>query len=149
MVVRKFEQADIKHLLELLNLNIPESFAESELKDFEHYLQFEREHYFVLCVDQIVVACGGINFKNTPDQAWLSWDIVHPDFQGKGFGGSLVTHRLNYLRDHFNIKTVWVRTSQLANRFYEKAGFKESNRIKDFWSTGFDLVEMQLQLSTK
>ncbi len=149
MVIREFAQADTPHVLELLNLNIPASFAETELKDFEHYLQFEREHYFVLCVNQTVVACGGINLKGTSDQAWLSWDIVHPDFQGKGIGKLLVSHRLNYLRDQFEIKTVWVRTSQLANRFYEKAGFKESNRIEDFWSTGFDLVEMQLQLSTK
>jgi GNAT superfamily N-acetyltransferase len=149
MVVREFILSDTTRVLELLNLNIPSSFAETEVKDFEHYLQFERELYFVLCIDQIVVACGGINFKNTLNQAWLSWDIVHPDFQGKGLGGSLVTHRLNYLKDHFKIDTVWVRTSQLANRFYEKAGFKESNRIKDFWSTGFDLVEMQLQISQK
>lgn len=149
MVVREFIQSDTTRVLELLNLNIPASFAETEVKDFEHYLQFEREHYFVLCIDQIVVACGGINFKGTSNQAWLSWDIVHPSFQGKGIGKLLVSHRLNYLRDQFEIKTVWVRTSQLANRFYEKAGFKESKRIEDFWSTGFDLVEMQLQIPQK
>jgi N-acetylglutamate synthase-like GNAT family acetyltransferase len=146
MIVREFIQADTPLVLELLNLNIPESFAETELKDFEYYLQFEREHYFVICSDQTVIACGGINLKGTSDQAWLSWDIVHPSFQGKGIGKLLVAHRLNYLRDQFEIKTVWVRTSQLANQFYEKAGFKEANRIADFWAPGFDLVEMQLQL---
>jgi N-acetylglutamate synthase-like GNAT family acetyltransferase len=149
MVVRKFEQADTSQVLELLNLNIPESFAETELKDFEYYLKFELEHYFVICIDETLVACGGINSKGTTDQAWLSWDIVHPSFQGKGIGRLLVSHRLNYLRDQFEIKTVWVRTSQLANQFYEKAGFKQSNRIENFWAPGFDLVEMQLLLPQK
>jgi ribosomal protein S18 acetylase RimI-like enzyme len=38
-----------------------------------------------------------------------------------------------------------VRTSQFADGFYKKQGFKEVNRIKDYWAKGYDMVLMEYQ----
>jgi N-acetylglutamate synthase-like GNAT family acetyltransferase len=146
MQIRTFEEKDTAQLLDLIKLHVPASFAETEIQDFEDYLKFEREHYFVIQVHEMVVACGGINFKETADQAWLSWDMVHPDFQSKGFGSMLLNHRIEVIKRMPQIHTLWVRTSQTASKFYENKGFKTLRHVADFWAEGFDLVEMKMEM---
>jgi len=146
MQIRKFEERDITHLLDLMKLHVPASFAETEIQDFENYLKFEIEDYFVIQDHELIVACGGINFKGTTDQAWLSWDIVHPNFQSKGLGSMLLNHRIEVVKRIPQIHTLWVRTSQTASKFYEMTGFKIFNQVPDFWAKGFDLVEMKMEM---
>lgn len=146
MQIRTFEEKDIPQLLDLIKLHVPASFAETEIQDFEEYLKFEIEHYFVIQVNEMLVACGGINFKGTTDQSWLSWDIVHPEFQSKGLGSMLLNHRIEVLKRMTQIQTLWVRTSQTASKFYEKNGFKILRHVPDFWAKGFDLVEMKMEI---
>ena len=146
MLIRKFEEKDTPQLLDLVKLHVPASFAETEIQDFEDYLKFELEHYFVIQIHEMVVACGGINFKGTADQAWLSWDIVHPDFQSQGLGSALLKHRIDVVKQMSTIHTLWVRTSQTASKFYEIKGFKIIKHVPDFWAEGFDLVEMKMEL---
>lgn len=146
MQIRTFEEKDTAQLLDLIKLHVPASFAETEIQDFEDYLKFELEHYFVIQVNEMVLACGGINFKGTADQAWLSWDIVHPEFQSKGFGSMLLKHRIDVVKQMLHIHTLWVRTSQTASKFYEMKGFKIFRIVPDFWAKGFDLVEMKMEM---
>lgn len=146
MQILTFEEKDTPQLVDLIKLHVPESFAETEIQDFEDYLNFEIEQYFVIQVNEMAVACGGINFKGTTDQAWLSWDIVHPDFQSKGLGSILLNHRIEVIKRMPQIHTLWVRTSQKAIQFYEKNGFKTIKHVPDFWAEGFDLVEMKMEM---
>ena len=46
------------------------------------------------------------------------------------------------------VKTIIVRTSQLAYQFYGKVGFELEKVEKDFWAAGFDLYLMRLELET-
>ena len=146
MQIRKFEERDITLLLDLMKLHVLASFAETEIQDFENYLKFEIEHYFVIQDHELIVACGGINFKGTADQAWLSWDIVHPNLQSKGLGSMLLNHRIEVVKRMPQIHTLWVRTSQTASKFYEMKGFKIFKHVPDFWAKGFDLVEMKMEM---
>lgn len=142
IVIREYKLGDKDSVLDLIRLNIPQSFAEEELSDFSQYLDNERELYYVLLVDQKIVGCGGLNFAENHSVGKISWDIVHPEYQGKSLGRELLLYRINELKSMKSIQKITVRTSQVAYLFYEKHGFKLLEIKKDFWAKGFDMYSM-------
>ncbi|WP_162428774.1 GNAT family N-acetyltransferase [Pontibacter pudoricolor] len=145
-MIRPYIPTDKPALIALLKLNIPQYFAETEETDFIEYLDEHLEDYFVMEEAQTIVGAGGINYFCSERLARLSWDIVHPEFQGKGIGTKLTQHRINHIRNNPTIDTVIVRTSQLVYMFYEKQGFALVHTEKDYWAKGFDLYQMRLPL---
>ena len=144
ILIREYSANDKQVLMELLALNTPDYFAPSEGEDFDHYLDHEIDFYYVVTVDSRVVGCGGINFNNDSKTGKISWDILHPEFQGKSLGTMLLKHRIEVLRSMPSIENIVVRTSQVAYKFYEKNGFKTTQIEKDYWAKGFDLYYMKL-----
>ena len=72
----------------------------------------------------------------------ISWDIIHPDYQGKSLGRKLLMYRIEVL-SYSGIKKIIVRTSQLAYKFYEKQGFTLNEIKRNYWADGFDMYSMQ------
>ncbi len=140
--IRPYNDSDKSAVLNLLSLNSPVFFAPAEEKDFLHYLENELEDYFVVVENDNIHGAGGINYFPSEKIARISWDIIAPEFQGKGIGKELVKHRLHLLRENPDINVIVVRTSQYTFRFYEKMGFEIKQVVKDFWAEGFDLYEM-------
>lgn len=147
--IRAYKSSDKEHLIKLIRLNIPAYFEVSEEEDFINYLERELEDYFVVEDENTnqIIGCGGINYISTKTSvsARISWDMIHPNFQGKGIGNQLLCHRIEHIRNK-NIVSVSVRTSQLAYKFYQKIGFTLEKVEKDFWAEGFDLYFMKLEL---
>ncbi len=133
-------------LLSLLRLNTPLYFHPSEEKDFIHYLNHETESYYVVALNGVIVGCGGINYFSEEQNARLSWDIVHPAYQGKGIGRKLTAHRINKIANTPGIETIVVRTTQLVYPFYEKLGFVLERSEKDYWAPGLDLYQLKYKL---
>ena len=142
MLVRPYTHSDKPRVLELFKLNTPENFAPSEEKDLVDYLNNHSDNYYVLKVDNKIVCCGGYNISEDPEVVRISWDIVDPQYQGKGFGGELTLYRIEKMSEIPGVKTLSVRTSQLAYKFYEKFGFVLKEKVKDFWAPGVDMYEM-------
>ena len=67
-----------------------------------------------------VVGWGGINFAENKTIGKISWDIIHPDFQGKSLGTKLLKYRIEVLKTIPGIQKITVRTLQVAYKFYEK-----------------------------
>lgn len=145
MNIRNFITQDLGDLLRLIQLNTPHYFAPEETSDFEHYLKHEIEQYFVIEVNQHIVGCGGINFENNFTTAKISWDLIHPDYQGKGYGRLLLEHRLQLLHAMPTVKRIIVRTSQHAFQFYEKSGFVLQEVHPNYWAQGYDMYMMELK----
>lgn len=145
VIIRAFNNADKRDLLDIIDQNTPQYFATSERVDFEHYLENELEDYFVVEYQNQVIAGGGINYHYENRKAKISWDLVIPLYHGKGIGKLLLNHRLRILRKDQNIASIQVRTSQLAYQFYAKAGFQLIKKEKDFWAKGFDLYWMEFE----
>ena len=141
--IRPFNNSDKSELLELMDLNTPEYFAVGEKIDFQNYLASEIELYYVITFENKIVGCGGINFENKKTTAIISWDIIHPDFQGKSFGKKLLAHRLDILHSMKKIEKIIVRTSQLTFPFYQKQGFQLIDKIDNYWAEGFALYHME------
>ena len=142
-IIRSYEEKDQLELIQLIRLNTPTYFATEEEADFIHYLEKEREDYFVIALQQQVIGCGGINYSSDKKTAIISWGILHPDFQGKGLGKQLLAFRLAHIKNQ-HILSVVVRTSQVAFLFYQKQGFAITETIKDYWAKGLDLVKMEM-----
>lgn len=140
--IREYSVSDKNSLIEVLKLNIPQYFAESEVKDLEDYLENKTEKYFIAEIDNQIVGGGGINFEKEIMTAKISWDFIHPLFQGKGIGEKLLKYRLEIIKTIEKTENIQVRTSQLAYKFYEKNGFVLKEVIPDYWAKGFDLYDM-------
>lgn len=145
-MIRPYHQKDQAQLIQLLRLNTPQYFAPSEEEDFIDYLQNIAEHYFVMEEAGQVIACGGFNCFEAEATARISWDIVHPDSQGKGLGKALTLFRINEIKKQPNIQHIVVRTSQLAFQFYQKLGFTLEKTEKNYWAKGFDLYHMTMEV---
>ncbi|MDN5201923.1 GNAT family N-acetyltransferase [Fulvivirgaceae bacterium BMA10] len=146
MTIRLYKETDKRQLIELLRLNTPAYFDPSEEQEFIEYLDNESKNYFVVEEGNKILGCGGFNLLEGKEVVRISWDIFHPDSQGKGLGSSLIEFRIEQITRIPEVKIIAVRTSQLAFKFYEKFGFKLKETIKDFWAKGFDLYNMELSL---
>ena len=141
--IREYEINDKDQVMALLRLNTPKYFAPEEETDLSNYLDNERELYYVLLYDRKVVGCGGINFDEDQTIGIISWDILHPEYQGKGLGTELLKYRIQKLKTVDRLKKITVRTSQVTFKFYEKQGFELIQITKDYWADGFDLYQME------
>lgn len=145
-MIRAYTIKDKEELVNLLRLNIPEYFAESEEKDFIEYLDNHLEFYFVVEDNGKIIGAGGFNHLPENNEARISWDIIHPDHQGKGVGKKLTRYRIDLIKKILPITIIRVRTTQLVYKFYEKMGFGLERVEKDFWAEGFDLYQMKMMV---
>lgn len=146
-MIRKYDKADFSRVLDLLSRNTPAYFAPEETADFREYLHQYPNTYYVAVEGEEIVGSGGINFGfDEGKKARISWDMVHPDWQGKGLGSALLNRRIVEIKKDRLVETIEVRTSQLAYEFYGKLGFKLIETAKDFWAPGFDLYRMEMGL---
>ena len=143
ITIREYQTTDKYALIDLIRLNTPKYFAINEEADLNEYLDTKRELYYVLLFDKKIVGCGGINFADNKTIGKISWDILHPQYQGKSLGTQLLKHRIEILKSISSIQKITVRTSQLAYKFYEKRGFVLNEIKGDFWAKGFDMYYME------
>lgn len=145
MKIRPYQEADLSQVLSIFRKNVPKYFDPSEEEDLIHYLQKEKEEYFVIETNGSLVGSGGINYFKAENKARISWDFFDPDYQGKGLGQQLLEHRIKRIKAQTEYKQIVVRTSQLAYQFYGKSGFQLQYIKEDFWAPGLHLYFMELE----
>lgn len=145
-MIRAYQLSDKPAVLKLFDLNTPKYFDPSERDDFIKYLDQHAGNYFVSTINEKIVGCGGINYMENKPVARIAWDMIHPDFHGKGIGSKLAQFRVEKIKANPSIRQIVVRTSQLAFTFYEKQGFKTEKTVKDYWAEGFDLYLMSMHI---
>ena len=63
---------------------------------------------------------------------------VNPEYQHKGYGKKLISFIENNYRRFYKILRVGTGDSLLTIPFYEKCGFKESDRVKNFFIDNYN-----------
>ncbi|MDI6698242.1 MAG: GNAT family N-acetyltransferase [Candidatus Saccharicenans sp.] len=107
----------------------------------------QRDYYIVVIENEEGQIAGYMTYGPTPlaEGTWdLYWIAVSPRVQGKGYGRQLV----NFLEDQVQKnagRLVLIETSsqpkyQPTRKFYEKLGYTEVARIRDFYRPGDDRV---------
>ncbi|WP_165023920.1 GNAT family N-acetyltransferase [Dysgonomonas sp. ZJ279] len=147
MVIREYMDSDKEQLIELLRLNTPEYFSPSEEEDLKDYLDNHADNYYVVDIDGVIVGCGGFNLTDDRETGKISWDIIHPKSQGQGVGRELTLFRIRKMKEIESIKTISVRTSQLAYKFYAKFGLELREVVKDYWDKGFDMYRLDCDVN--
>ena len=142
--IRAYRPADKETVINLLRLNTPMYFSSEEENDLIYYLENEICAYYVIETEGTVVGSGGYNLTEDKIVGTISWDILHPDWQRKSLGTALLVHRTNELNKIPEVKQIVVRTSQLAYKFYERAGFQLVEIVDNYWAQGYHLYQMEL-----
>jgi [ribosomal protein S18]-alanine N-acetyltransferase len=145
-LIRRYTATDKQSLLEILRLNTPQYFAPEEEADFVTYLDQLAEHYYVVEEAGKIVGSGGFNFLDNETWVRISWDLIHPEYQGRGIGKALTTFRIAEIKQKPTVRLIQVRTTQLVYPFYQKLGFELEKVEKDFWAKGFDLYQLYIAL---
>lgn len=141
-IIRPYHPKDKKDVMGLFEMNTPAYFAPEEGAAFDHYLDHELEYYVVVEANGQIAGCGGYNVNEKEGIGYLSWDMIHPDYQGKSLGRKLVNHRLEQLKQLEPVQAIHVRTSQYTYAFYEKCGFQLLSITEDYWAENYHLYHM-------
>src|SRR5688500_16179382 len=96
-IIRKYKTSDKAEVINLLRLNTPDYFSALEEKDLVYYLDNHAENYYVIERNGKLIGSGGFNFLDK-GRVSISWDIFHPDYQGKGLGSKLIKYRIERIR---------------------------------------------------
>lgn len=148
MVIERYISQNETEVLDLLGLNTPQYFSSEEKNDLRDYLHNHADNYFVLKINDEIVASGGYNIAEDGITAKISWDIVHPDHQRQGLGKVLTKFRIDQIKKLKEIQHLSVRTSQLVYKFYEQFGLKLRETTKDFWAKGFDMYRLDCPIES-
>jgi len=146
MEIRKFESSDREKVINLLRMNTPEYFSPNEEKDLIYYFDFHADNYYVIENQNNIIGAAGFNLSGDGKTGYLSWDIIHPEYQRKGVGSELTRFRIERIKAIETVQTLAVRTSQLAYKFYEKFGLILRETVRNYWDEGFDLYQMECDI---
>ena len=146
MQIRRYEDSDRHSMIELLRLNTPQYFSANEEQDLIYYLENHAANHYLICMNDKVLGCGGFNLTEDGETAKISWDIIHPDYHGRGVGSELTRFRIRKIKEIPGVKIISVRTSQLVYKFYEKFGLELREIVKDYWDVGFDMYRLDCEI---
>ena len=127
-----------KEYLELLLL------ADEQESMIDRYL--DRGNMYALFEDGVRAVCvvtdegnGTLEIKNI---------ATEPDFQGKGYGKTLIEFIAAKYKGTYSILQVGTGDSPLTIPFYEKCGFTRSHTVKNFFTDHYDhpIYECGIQL---
>lgn len=151
-LLRSFAPNDLQGAASLIGraMNLDEqTYAE---RVFLQYFEAKRvgvddgRELFVLPWNEAIIAITGLHHYSwgPPENVWLSWFAVAPEFQGKGLGKMLLqkTCELAKARGYGKmfIETYSSPTFERACRFYNSQGFKRVGEIAGYMSDGADMI---------
>ena len=150
-IIRPYEGKDKLQCLNAFKSNVPMYFTEDEVLDYENFLDSYiikqntsdyRTNYFVLLIENQLVACGGFGDRYLDGKLTLTWGLVHINFHKKGLGKELLLFRLNRIKEQFPEASVSIDTIQHSAGFFEKYGFKTIKITNDFYAIGLHRYDM-------
>jgi N-acetylglutamate synthase-like GNAT family acetyltransferase len=90
ITIREYKLTDKDKVLEIFKRNVPKYFSESEITDFELYLEHEIEKEFVAESERQIIGAGGINYDYKSKIAKISWDFIDPKLLQSGHPNLLI-----------------------------------------------------------
>ncbi len=117
-----------KQFLDLLLL------ADEQESMIDRYL--EQGDMFALFDDDVKSIC--VVAKIDESVCELKNLATNPEYQGQGYGSTLVRFLFDYYKDRFSSMLVGTGESPGIISFYEHCGFKVSHRVKNFFTDHYD-----------
>ena len=123
--LRPFESRDRDSCIAIYQQNEQGYFPPDFLVYFEFWLDCEDYLKLVLCIDDVPVAIGGVGCQKRFGllDAWLTFGMVAPSYQGNGFGSALLFARLSLLPKPVHSIRVLMTNVGGSRAFYARFGF--------------------------
>lgn len=145
MIVRLARQSDVAGLQSVLDATqlFPSEMLPNMIGDF---LSGETQDIWLTCsTDTTVIGFCFAAPEQLTDGTWNMLAIaVHPDHQGTGCGAAITQHLETEIknRDGHILIADTSGTAEFAETraFYQKRGYTQEARIRDFWGPGDDKV---------
>ncbi len=146
--IRPFVEADLDAVVDVFRSNIPKYFGPGEEPGLRSFLAELTDDYYVIELDGSIVGAGGIALNDvTPPTVSLCWGMVRKDHLGTGLGRALTQFRIDLSKDKYGTTPITIGTSQHTIDFYEKFGFRLTERRVDGYGPAIDECRMILEFS--
>ena len=153
MNIRPYSIGDRLSCIALFSSNVPIYFADTELNDFEFWLDgkdkqvlsyknTEEEYFFVLENHGEILACGGFYIPKLEKRINLVWGMVKASCHNMSYGTALLDYRLNLASKMFPEFTISIDTTQLTKGFYEKFNFTSIKTTENYYAPGLHRIDM-------
>ena len=152
--IRPIVPSDIPALKAVIDANelFPSDMLDEMISD---YFNGEKNNNFWFTYeDGEPVAIAYCAPERMTEGTWNLYLIaVHPDWQGKGHGTSML-HYIEEMLTARGERVLLVETSSLpsfehARSFYRKCGYEEEARIREFYQAGEDKIVFRKSLTNK
>ncbi len=150
------EPTDLEEVVRIIRLHDSDD-ARHARRFFEEGPSAEGDprHGHLVCVDPeeervIGVSGWGADLGEGEGIYWLGWTYVNPWWHGRGAGRLLLEGAIERVRE-LGGRKLFVETSsaeayERAVRFYERSGFAEEGRLRDFYGPGEHKIILGLPL---
>jgi GNAT superfamily N-acetyltransferase len=151
-ILRNMEPEDIDRVLELITASAyPEYGLRARTTVNKHFSRIKHDDddgrsYFVAERDEVITGvCGLHHYEWGPsDVVWLGWFHVHPDYQRKGIGKTMMEHvcRTAEARGYRRLFVEVYENDELAKgrKFYDRFGFELYGRVEDYEKEGVAML---------
>ena len=129
-MIRPYAAKDKPETIALLRQNTPAYFDPSEEADFNHYLDVEREDYFVYEEEGRIVAVVFAT-PGSAGKAKLHQLYILPAYQGRGLGRQLLDAVEDALTGAIVLELEVEEANVKARRFYARNGFVQTGMTSD------------------
>lgn len=153
MHIRTYEANDREACLAIFASNTPPYFDVSEYQFLDNWLTKKgqgelcyesnaAETFFVLEIENKVLACGGYYIPKNEKRANMVWGMVHNAAHHQGLGKQLLLFRVDEITRLYPLHSISLDTSQHTFRFFERLGFRTLKCIHNGYGEGLHRYDM-------
>ena len=150
--VRSITPDDLPELKTVIDAN--ELFPSDMLDEtiFDYFNNKNTKDYWFTYDDGKPVAIAYCAPEKMTEGTWNLYLIaVHPDYQGLGYGTSMLNHieqkLANYGERILLIETSSLESFEGTRKFYRKCGYHQEASIRDFYQAGEDKIVFRKSLT--
>lgn len=141
---KTLNEADIPQCLEIYRLNEKDRFPEGEIAVYERSLRSGESYHLVAEWQGKVISTAGMSYWGRADVVVLCYGMVHPDFQGQGFGTLQTLIRIALLKPEFLAYHVCILGINKSLSFYRRFGFQPMAKWKDRYGNEHPLSKVEI-----
>ena len=144
--IRKFKPTDTFKVIKLASITLTERYNPSL---FTYFYETYPQGFIVAEFNHKTIGfLVGVKLSDTLSKILML--SVDPDFQGKRIGAKILNEFIKTsIKENIETIELEVQTkNKKAIKFYEKNGFKKTDKIKEFYQNREDAYTMKLNLNS-
>ncbi|MDB6140079.1 MAG: putative acetyltransferase [Verrucomicrobiaceae bacterium] len=122
--IRDYTPADHEACVAVYASHVPQTYPEAVMEGCLAFLQEGTSYHLVLEHESRIIGCAGLEVRGEGPFAHLVFGFIHRDYQGRGFGTTLLAARLSLIGHEGQVIAVQLEVEGPIAPFYERFGFE-------------------------